>query len=790
MIGKKSIYQFCLLGLLISPLLGGAQLPAEVNLFPLSEVRLLEGPFKQAEGLDIQYLLALDADRLLAPYYREAGLSWEATSYGNWENTGLDGHIGGHYLSALALMYASTGNQQIKERLEYMLFHLKRCQEASGNGYLGGVPGGKTMWQEVAEGKIKAGSFELNKKWVPLYNIHKIYAGLRDAWIQAGYPEAKEMLIRLTDWMFQLVKNLTDEQIQEMLRSEHGGLNEIFADVAAITGEAKYLGLARQFSHQLVLQPLLRQEDRLNGMHANTQIPKVIGFEWIAELGGDTDWHKAACFFWETVVRHRSVSIGGNSVREHFHSSTDFSSMVKSEQGPETCNTYNMLRLTRMLYQIEGKAGYLDYYERALYNHILSTQHPQQGGFVYFTPMRPGHYRVYSQPQTSFWCCVGSGLENHAKYGEMIYAYKEKEIYVNLFIASQFNWKAGKLELIQQTAFPDEAATTLTVNPEKAAVFAVCLRCPEWTEAGRMKVWVNEKLWKTETDPDQYVRVKRRWKKGDRVRVELPMHLSVEQMPDSSAWYSLKYGPLVLAAKTGTEEMKGLFADDSRGGHIASGKKLPLQEMPAMVGTPAQILSHISPVAGKSLTFRMDGLSPEKYNLMEWIPFFRLHEARYVVYWPLVSPGEYAEKQKQLAEQERRQAELDQRTVDRVICGEQQPESDHFIRSGDSRAGTSEEWHWREARKDFGYRFENQEQKAVSIQLKCLGRESAGRTAWLWVNERKVAEIKIDKNEPKEVVTLEYAVPADLQKERTWQIKLEAAGTLTPRFCELRLLKN
>lgn len=457
-----------------------AQAQAEVAYFPLQDVRLLPSPFLQAQQTDLQYILALDPDRLLAPFLREAGLEPKAPSYTNWENTGLDGHIGGHYLSALAMMYAATGDTAVHRRLHYMLDELHRAQQAVGTGFIGGTPGSLKLWQEIKAGNIRAGGFDLNGKWVPLYNIHKTYAGLRDAYLYAHSPLARRMLVSLTDWMIDITSALSDEQMQDMLRSEHGGLNETFADVAAITGDGKYLTLARRFSHQAILDPLTKDEDRLTGMHANTQIPKVIGYKRVAEVartdknwGYDAQWDHAARFFWNTVVRHRSVCIGGNSVREHFHPANDFSSMLTDVQGPETCNTYNMLRLTKMLYQDTPRADFADYYERALYNHILASQEPQKGGFVYFTPMRPGHYRVYSQPETSMWCCVGSGLENHAKYGEFIYAHRQDTLYVNLFIPSQLSWKERGLQLTQETRFPDSGQVTLRLDKAPKQAFTL-----------------------------------------------------------------------------------------------------------------------------------------------------------------------------------------------------------------------------------------------------------------------------------------------------------------------------
>ena len=435
-------------------LTGKAQTRQAVSYFPLQDIKLLESPFLQAQQTDLHYIMAMNPDRLLAPFLREAGLAPKAPSYTNWENTGLDGHIGGHYISALSMMYAATGDTTVYNRLNYMLNELHRAQQAVGNGFIGGTPGSLQLWKEIKEGNIRSESFSLNGKWVPLYNIHKTYAGLRDAYLYAGSDLARQMLIALTDWMASITSGLTEQQMQDMLRSEHGGLNEIFADVASITGNKKYLELARRFSHKTLLEPLISGEDHLTGMHANTQIPKVIGYKRIADLTQNDAWDQAARFFWNTVVNHRSVCIGGNSVREHFHPADNFTSMLNDIQGPETCNTYNMLRLTKMLFQTSPDIRFADYYERALYNHILASQQPVKGGFVYFTPMRSGHYRVYSQPETSMWCCVGSGLENHTKYGEFIYAHAEDTLYVNLFIPSRLTWKEKKLTLIQESRFP------------------------------------------------------------------------------------------------------------------------------------------------------------------------------------------------------------------------------------------------------------------------------------------------------------------------------------------------
>lgn len=758
-----------------------AQTKTVAESFRVSDVRLEASPFKHAEDMDIRYLLALDPDRLLAPYLKEAGLKPKADNYTNWENTGLDGHVGGHYLSALSFMWAATGNEEIRQRLDYMLAELKRCQDAAGDGYLAGVPGGRQIWKEIAEGNIRASAFGLNDRWVPLYNIHKIYAGLRDAYLQAGRQEAKTMLVKLTDWMADITKNLSDDQIQDMLRSEHGGLNETFADVAAITGEKKYTTLAHRFSHDFLLQPLLRHEDKLTGIHANTQIPKVIGFKRIADVEGNNEWSEAARWFWQTVVENRSITIGGNSVREHFHPADNFESMLTSEQGPETCNTYNMLRLTKMLYETSADSRYMDYYERALFNHILSTQDPVQGGFVYFTPMRPGHYRVYSQPQTSFWCCVGSGLENHARYGEMIYSHSgDKKLFVNLFIPSTLSW--GDVTISQQTAFPYEEGTTISVSPAKGKKkFAMMVRIPEWTEKENITCLVNGKETKAKQE-NGYIIVERTWEEGDRLHVTLPMHLSAVGLPDGSNNFSFLYGPIVLASRMGTQRQDGMFADDSRGGHIANGPRLPLQDMPVIIGDKDELLKHLKK-DDKQLTFKLTGVTPARYEGMTLEPFFRIHESRYMVYWPVMTEAEWNVESEKRAERERAVQALDNRTADKVVCGEQQPESDHFVEMSKANAGDDEGTHWRETRDWFSYRMKTAGQ-ATAVRI--VFRHDANRDARVFVDGVEAGLFGAETNG-----IVEMPIPESSRSAETIVVKVATATKpLTPHVYEVRVVKS
>ena len=782
----KIIKTACIIATILASAVSYAQLPVQMESFDVKDVTLTPSAFKHAEEMDIRYLLGIDPDRLLAPYLKEAGLKPKAENYTNWENTGLDGHIGGHYLSALTYMYASTGNQEIKGRLDYVISELKRCYDADGNGYISGVPGGKQIWKEIAEGNIRAASFGLNDRWVPLYNIHKIFAGLRDAYLIYGSKECREMFIGLTDWMYRLTSGLTDEQLQDMLRSEHGGLNEVFADAAAISGDARFMELAKRFSHKRVLEPLLKGEDHLTGMHANTQIPKVIGYKRIADLEGYEDWDKAAQYFWETVVDNRSITIGGNSVFEHFHPAENFESMLTSEQGPETCNTYNMLRLTKMLYATTGNTHYMDYYERALYNHILSTINPIQGGFVYFTPMRPGHYRVYSQPQTSFWCCVGSGMENHARYGEMIYSHKgDKELIVNLFIPSVLTW--GKTVVEQVNSFPAEEGTTLMINPKKPAEFTVSIRVPEWTESARMNAKVNGEPVEAVLE-DGFLKIERRWAKGDKISVDLPMSLRAVQLPDKTENYSFMYGPVVLAASLGKEDQLGMYADDSRGGHIAAGKKLPLNEMPLIVGEKDDMLSRISKVEGKPLTFKMTGLAPLKYKEMTLVPFSSLHECRYMVYWPLVSEQEWKERLAKQEADEKARIALELITADKVTCGEQQPESDHFSNVAESVNGDDNGRHWRMTGRNgwFSYILNTKGWPVQHVRIALNGRE--GNEATVLVNGKEAGSIIPHMPGNEEIHVID--IPQEFRSENVLEVTVKGMeGKASPKIYEIRIVK-
>ncbi len=769
--------------------------PAEtvVEPFPLGAVRLLEGPFKQAQEVDRQYILAHDPNRLLAPFRKEAGLDPKAEFYGDWESGGLAGHMGGHYLTALAQMAASTGDPEMQRRLDYMVRELAACQQSNGNGYVGGVPGSRQLWQEIASGQIQAESFSLNRRWVPLYNLHKLWAGLRDAYSIGGNQQAKEVLVKLTDWWLGVVANLSDDQIQQMLRSEHGGLNEVFADVYAITAEEKYLELAQRFNHRQILEPLIAHQDRLNGLHANTQIPKVIGFERIAQLSGEASLHEAADFFWETVTARRSIAMGGNSVSEHFNPVDDFQGMLEHRQGPETCNTYNMLRLSEQLFYAQPVARYADFYERALFNHILSTQHPTIPGFVYFTPIRPAHYRVYSQPEMHFWCCVGSGMENHSKYGRFIYAHSAESLYVNLFMASELTWKNKGLTVRQETVFPDEPRSRLILSATEPVSLTVQIRYPGWVEEGKLAIRVNGEPQPINAKPGSYIPITRTWRQGDRIDIELPMHTEIERLPDGSDYVALVHGPVVLAARTGTDNLEGLRAGEGRWVHIPNGPLVPLNQAPMLVTENAETLGEqIEPVPGKPVTFTASAvIRPEHYQSLELVPFFRVHDARYVSYWRLATPEQYDEVVQQIKAQEQARLILEQNTLDKVTAGEQQPEMDHAYRGEQTEVGELEGRHWRDSEAWFSYELRTRPGVPVDLLVTYCAQDRRRRFDIL-INDSPIATVNLAGQSEDVFARARYRIdPEILARAEGGRLTVTfqaASNARTARICEVRLV--
>lgn len=765
------------------------------NEFPLEHVSLLNGPFKHAQDLNIEVLLKYDVNRLLAPYRKEAGLEPKATSYNNWE--GLDGHVGGHYLSAMAINFASTGNKECKKRMDYMVSEIKICQEANavsnkdwGIGYAGGVPKSKEVWSTFKKGDFS----NYNAAWVPFYNVHKMYAGLRDAWLYGDNEDAKKIYLKFCDWGIDITSSLTDEQMESILNIEHGGMPEVYADAYQMTGDKKYLIVAKRYSHKQVLNPLSEGIDNLDNKHANTQIPKFIGFERIAEVSNDKKFGNAGSFFWETVIANRTLAIGGNSRKEHFPSKVASIDYVSEVDGPETCNSYNMLKLTEDLFRVSPEAKYADYYERTLFNHILSSQHPEHGGYVYFTPARPRHYRAYSAPNEAMWCCVGSGMENHGKYNQFIYTHTKDSLYLNLFIASELNWKEKGIKIKQLTNFPEQEQTKIIIE-EGHSKFNLLIRYPSWVNEGALKILVNGKIFTFNNKPSSYISLNREWKKGDSVEVLLPMHNTVEKLPNVDQYIAFLHGPIVLGAKTGTEDLKGIIADDSRFGQYASGRKLPVNEAPILIEDDMQnIANKLQPIDGKPLNFKIN-VSMENGIQTNLEPFYKIHDSRYMMYWLALTKSGQKEYIDSLATIEKQKLELEKRTVDHVAPGEQQPESDHYMEKSKSNSGNSENEFWREANDggSFSYLMSTHSETNLSLIVRYWGFEWGTRKFDIYIDDEKLVSVDTStRNSINQFIEKAYEIPANLIKGKDKiKVRFQAqSNSSTSAIYFVRLTRN
>ncbi len=757
--------------LAVAPVCASAQSILYSNEFPLQDVKLLDSRFKDAMNLNVETLLSYDTDRLLAPYFKEAGLQPKGEDFTNW--AGLDGHVGGHYLTALAIHYAATGDERLKERLDYVLSQLALCAAARNDGYIGGVPNGDVLWEEIRKGN---GS-KVWDYWVPWYNVHKMYAGLRDAYVYTGSKVGLNLFLNLCDWGADLISNLSDEQMEGMLGNEFGGMNEVFADAYALTGNKKYLDAAKRFTHHALYDNLHNGVDKLDNMHANTQVPKVVGYQRVSEVSGDEEYHKTADFFWDTVVNNRSLSFGGNSRREHFASAADAKSYVDDREGPESCNTNNMMKLTEGLFRMNPDAKYADFYERAVYNHILSTQHPEHGGYVYFTPARPGHYRVYSQPNSAMWCCVGTGMENHGKYGQFIYTHLGDSLWVNLFIPSELNWKDRGVRLTQTNNFPEEEATKIVVNVENPSAFTLNLRHPGWCVNPVVKV--NGKPVKIKSSPSSYIALNREWKNGDVVEMSLPMHVEIEELNHLPSYVSVVRGPIVLAARLQSDvSMPGLIAGDHRWGHIAGGPLVSVFDTPLLIGDRKNIakkLNSLKPDVKGSFTYTAEGIFENGGKNVVLEPFNGIHDSRYTIYFLSMNPKEYAAYQQDARRDEEMRLALDARTVDAVNTGEQQPEADHQMQQSRSASGNFNGEPWRDASNGgfFSYIMNTGERDDLTLRVRYWGNENGIGKMTILVDETPLASVdNVGKWNRNGFVDEEYKVPAELLKgKKTVNVK-------------------
>jgi DUF1680 family protein len=714
------------------------KIPIKAYAFDLRDVRLLDGPFKHAQELDHQYLLSLDPDRLLHNFRVNAGLPSSAQPLGGWEEPKceLRGHSVGHYLSACAMMYASTGDEQLKQKANAIVEGLAECQNKIGTGYLSAFP--ENFFDRVETGK---------QVWAPWYTLHKIYAGLVDVYLLCDNQQALEVTLKMADWAKAKTDKLSEEQMQKMLGVEHGGMNDALAEIYAITGDQKYLKPSQRFNHRAVLDPLSRREDKLTGLHANTQFPKVIGAARQYELTGDIALHTIATYFWDVVTKERSYVIGGNSDGEHFSPKQELSKYI----GPtttETCNTYNMLKLTRHLFCWEPRAEYSDYYERALYNHILASQNPENGMMCYYVPLKTGSTKTFSGPLDAFWCCVGTGIENHAKYGDSIYFHDSNDdLYLNLFIASELNWKDKGVKIRQETKYPLEAATHLIFTCEKPVEMSLNIRHPYWAVEG-VQVAVNGKNESSNNKPGSYFTLSRVWKNGDTVDITMPMTLRIEAFRDNPRKLAFMYGPLVLCAELNREH-----------------------EFPTLVGEEGQILSSIKPAAGKSLTFSSSpvvfrSVGAKANTAFTLVPFYQLYNKPYIVYWDRLTISQWKNKEEQYRAELARQEELDARTADKVVIGEPQSEGEHECKGEKTQAGDFGNRKWRHAVDGGWFSFAMKVLPDNPVDLVCTywGSDSGGREFDILIDGMKVATQVLDNNSPDKFFDVTYPVPQELTK--------------------------
>jgi len=735
--------------------------------FSLTQVKLLDGPFLHATELDAKTLLNYMPDRLLSRFYTEAGLKPKAPQYMGWENETIAGHSLGHYLSACSMMFQTTGDSSFLKRVNYIVSELKYLQDADGNGYIGAFPKGKKILeQEVSKGDIHSQGFDLNGIWVPFYTEHKMMAGLRDAYHLCGNTVALDVEKRFADWLDGIVTPLNDEQVQKMLRCEHGGISETLADLYADTNDEKYLRLSKIFYQKAFLDPLKEGKDILPGKHCNTNIPKLIALSRIYELTGDTTDRRAAKFFWETVVKHHSYVTGGNGNEEYFGPEDKLRNRL-GEGTTETCNVYNMLKLSEHLFEWEASAPVADFYERALFNHILSSQNPETGNVTYNLSLDMGGFKDFQDP-FSFTCCVGSGMENHSKYGKNIFYHNDNELYVFQYIASKLTWKEKGIILTQRTTFPEEHGSSFEFKCAEPVRFTLNIRYPYWATNG-IEIQVNGTSKKVFRRPGSFIPLDRIWKSGDIVKVQIPFTLRLEQMPDDSNRVAVMYGPLVLAGDLGP--VKDTASKDA-------------MYIPVMMTDQRDPSLWMKPVPGKSNSFISTNTGRPRD--VEFKPFYATYDRRYSVYWDLFNEKEWESRMASYSEEQKKMKMLKEAEIDFVQPGEMQPERNHNFKGEKTSAGMFRERANRDSRGGwFSFDLKSIKNLPVALVVDYWGGFPGSKTFDILIDNKVIATENISNKKDGQFFSVQYDIPSDILKNKpvvTVKFRAHEANMAGPVF--------
>ncbi len=605
----------------------------QVTGFDISDVRLLEGPFRTAQKLNEKYLLSIDPDRMLHMFKVTSGLQSSSQAYGGWESEDgeLRGHTIGHYLSALGKMYNASGNEEFKNRGVFVVEELSKCQDAFGkSGYLMAYP--ETFFDRLERGEWV---------WAPYYTLHKILAGLIDQYIYCNNQMALELASKMAEWISERNSGFTEDEMQSILDMEHGGMTEALTDLFLLTGNPEHLELAKRFEHKRIIEPLALNMDPLLGEHINTQLPKILGAARMYEQSKDEYYQKVSLNGWDRIYNGRLYSFGGFSNYEHFLRPQYFLADQLSVESAESCCTHNMLKLADRLFTWNPDVKYAEYYEKAIVNHILASQDPENGMFMYYIPLKAGHWKIFSTPDSSFWCCVGSGMENHSQYGRSVYYHTDEDLYISQYIASELNWKEKGVTISQETGFPEEEGSTVKVRLKKARQFTIKLRVPAWAY-NEFSVSVNGKIIKERFLPSSWVSISREWNDNDIIEIEFPYSLHIERLPDDPAVFSILNGPLVLAADLGYDNLndKMRYLHDQRGMH-----KGPSIDVPALEINNKELSEWLIADDGIHSVFTtFEAGVPEDFRL---IPFYKLHKQRYMIYFnqtdyePLKKPWDF-----------------------------------------------------------------------------------------------------------------------------------------------------